>query len=146
MCWLTRGGESVHGDGGAGGGCNRRVEKGTVHLGPAWEFCPWQDSGSDPVSTTDHHSGLGSQATAGHRLWVWAPRTQAEGGSAASSLPLSWTASAASHCPSCFSGLMAAASDPAEDSLCLLNNEKGIYTSLRDTKFKCPTASVQSPE
>lgn len=27
---------------------------------------------------------------------------------------------------------MAALSDPAEDSLCLLSNDKGIYTSLRD--------------
>lgn len=36
-----------------------------------------------------------------------------------------WTASAEFHGPASFSGLMAASSDPAEDSLCLLSNHKG---------------------
>lgn len=47
-------------------------------------------------------------------------------------------------CPACFSGLMAAPSDSAENSSCLLSNHKGADTSLRDTKLKCPAASVQS--
>lgn len=68
MCWLTRGGESVRGDGGAGGGCNRRVEKGTVH---------WGLLGNSILGKTRALTQCPQQTT----TVVWAPKPQQDTGS-----------------------------------------------------------------
>lgn len=68
MCWLTPGGEIVRGAGGAGGGCNQRVEKAQ---------CTWGPLGNAALGRTRALTQCLQQTT-----WVQAPRTEQEGGSA----------------------------------------------------------------